>query len=296
MSRRLNGEGSIYPVKDGYRGYVWCTKPAGERYRKYVKGKTYEATRHAWLKLRDEANHGPVSSDTQKLAEFLAYWLAEVIKPNLAPKTYEKYEAFSRLHIVPYLGDKRVIKLQIRDIRQWLNKLAETCQCCAQGKDAARPEGKRRCCAIGKCCHAVLSPRSRKDARDTLRAALTCAVEDEIITRNPVRTVKLTTRRESRRGKRRSWTVDDARWFLESTWHAGEALYGAFVLILILGLRKGEVLGLTWELIDLDVGELYSGEQVQRVGGQLLRREVKTETSEAPLPLPGPVHHRAQDP
>jgi integrase len=55
-------------------------------------------------------------------------------------------------------------------------------------------------------------------------------------------------RRESRRGKRRSWTVDDARWFLESTWHAGEALYGAFVLILILGLRKGEVLGLTWEL------------------------------------------------
>lgn len=288
MSRRLNGEGSIYPVKDGYRGYVWCTNPAGERYRKYVKGKTYEVTRQAWLKLRDEANHGPVSSDTQKLAEFLGYWLAEVIKPNLAPKTYEKYEAFSRLHIVPYLGDKRVIKLQVRDIRQWLNKLAETCQCCAQGKDAARPEGKRSCCAIGQCCHAVLSARSRKDARDTLRAALTCAVEDEIITRNPVRTVKLTTRRESRRGKRRSWTVDDARWFLESAWHAGEALYGAFVLILILGLRKGEVLGLTWELIDLDVGELYVSEQVQRVGGQLLRREVKTETSEAPLPLPGP--------
>ena len=50
MTRRRNGEGSIYPVKDshgrvtGYRGYVWCTKPGGERYRKYVKGQTYEAT------------------------------------------------------------------------------------------------------------------------------------------------------------------------------------------------------------------------------------------------------------
>ena len=54
MSRRHNGEGSIYPVKDGYRGYVWCTNPAGERYRKYVKGKTYEETQAAWLKLRDE--------------------------------------------------------------------------------------------------------------------------------------------------------------------------------------------------------------------------------------------------
>ena len=175
----------------------------------------------------------------------------------------------------------------MKDIRQWLNKLAGICLCCDQGKDAARPEGKRRCCAIGKCCHQVLSARSRKDARDTLRAALTCAVEDEIISRNPVYAVKLSNRREARRRKRHAWTVDDARWFLESAWHAGEALYAAFVLILVLGLRKGEVLGLTWELVDLDAAELYVGEQLQRVGGQLLRREVKTETSEAPLPLPG---------
>ncbi len=55
MSRRHNGEGPIYPVKDGYRGYVWCTKPTGERYRKYVKGKSYDETQRAWLKLRDEA-------------------------------------------------------------------------------------------------------------------------------------------------------------------------------------------------------------------------------------------------
>jgi integrase len=65
-----------------------------------------------------------------------------------------------------------------------------------------------------------------------------------------------------------------------------ETLYAAFVLILVLGLRKGEVLGLTWELVDLDAAELYVGEQVQRVGNELLRRQVKTETSEAPLPLP----------
>jgi integrase len=37
----------------------------------------------------------------------------------------------------------------------------------------------------------------------------------------------------------------------------------------------------------LDAAELYVGEQLQRVGHQLLRREVKTETSEAPLRLPG---------
>jgi integrase len=99
--------------------------------------------------------------------------------------------------------------------------------------------------------------------------------------------VKMTKRREPQhRRKRQSWTVDDARWFLESTWHAGEALYAAFVLVLVLGPRKGEILGLAWDQVDLDDAELYVGEQLQRVGRELIRREVKTETSEAPLPPP----------
>ena len=217
-----------------------------------------------------------------KLAEFLNYWLTEVIEPNLAPKTYEKYETFSRLHIILHIGDKRLDKLQVRDIRQWLNKLGRICQCCAQGKDAARPESKRRCCAAGKCCHAVLSARSRNDARDTLRAALACAVDEEIISRNIAAVVKLPTPRKS---KRLWWSVDEARRFLEYARGSGETLYAAFVLVLVMGLRKGEVLGLAWDLIDFDAADLYVGEQVQRVGHQLHRRQVKTETSEAPLPL-----------
>ena len=171
----------------------------------------------------------------------------------------------------------------MKDIRQWLNKLTRTCQCCAQGKDAARPVPKRRCCAVGKCCRETLSPQSRKDARATLRAALTCAVEEEIITRNPVGVIRLPAPRKS---KGRVWTVDEARRFLESARHDRDPLYAAYVLILVLGLRKGEALGLTWDRVDLDAAELYVGEQLQRVKGPLIRRPVKTESSEAPLPLP----------
>jgi integrase len=93
-------------------------------------------------------------------------------------------------------------------------------------------------------------------------------------------------REPGQRCKRQAWTVDDARWFLESTWHAREALYAAFVLDLVLGLRRGEVSGLAWDQVDLDDAELYMAEQLQRVRGELVRREVKTETSDAPPPLP----------
>jgi integrase len=82
------------------------------------------------------------------------------------------------------------------------------------------------------------------------------------------------------------WTVDEARRFLESARHDCDPLYAAYVLILVLGLRKGGILGLTWDRVDLDAAELYVGEQLQRVRGSLIRRPVKTESSEAPLPLP----------
>ena len=44
-----------------------------------------------------------------------------------------------RLHIAPELGGTRLDKLTVRQARARLNGLSTTCQCCAQGKDAARP-------------------------------------------------------------------------------------------------------------------------------------------------------------
>lgn len=54
-----------------------------------------------------------------------------------------------------------------------------------------------------------------------------------------------------------------------------------------LALRKGEVLGLTWEETNLDTGQIDVSRQLQRVRRELLHREIKTEASEAPLPAGG---------
>ena len=55
---------------------------------------------------------------------------------------------------------------------------------------------------------------------------------------------------------------------------------------MILATYKNDAHPLTWERVDLDTAELYVGEQLQRVKGPLIRRQVKSESSEAPLPLP----------
>jgi integrase len=281
--KRGNGEGSIYPRGNGFAAYAWVTTPTGKRARKYVYGKTRAEVHDKWIKLHTAAKAGPVATSSPTLEQYLAYWITEVVERNLKPLTAATYETAVRLYIVPFIGAKRVDKLTVRDVREWLNKLADTCQCCVQGKDEARPQERRRCCALGKCCHKTLSQRSVGDARTVLRSALTYAMTEEMIARNVAQLVKLP---KPRSRKPVPWSVEEASRFLESARAARDPLYAAYVLILVLGLRKGEVLGLSWPDVALDRHELHIRKQLQRVRRRLLHSETKTEASEAVLPLP----------
>jgi hypothetical protein len=67
---------------------------------------------------------------------------------------------------------------------------------------------------------------------------------------------------------------------------SADPLYAAYVLGLVLGLRKGEVLGLPWEAVNFDHGALVPDHQLQRVRRSLLYRETKAEASDAWLTMP----------
>ena len=286
---RANGEGSIFPYRDGYAAYVWVTKPSGERARKYVYGPTREIVHDKWVKLQAQADRAPVPTSTPTLAQYIARWLADVVEPNLEPATYAYYEAISRLYISPALGRKRIDRLQVREVQTWLNKLARTCQCCVQGKDAARPEHRRRCCAVGGCCQDYAGRRTVQAARNILRTVLNQAKDsDELVSRNVAAMVKVPSPPRRRR-KGSAWSVEEASRFLASAREDSDALYAAYVLVLVNGLRKGEVLGLVWPGIDEDEAELDISWQLQRIGRQLIhKKRVKTEDSDADdtVPLP----------
>jgi integrase len=70
---------------------------------------------------------------------------------------------------------------------------------------------------------------------------------------------------------------------------ADDRFYGVYVLALVLGMRRGEVLGLRWSAVDLDGGTLRVRSSLQRVGGQLVLSSPKTRRSRRVIPLPRAV-------
>lgn len=281
MSRRLNGEGSIFPYRNGYAAYAWVETPAGTRRRKYVYGATREIVQHRWQELKQKAARGPMVTRVPTLSAYSVGWLEDVVRPNLAPTTYANYELFTRLYIVPGLGSRRLDRLTLRDVQKWFNGLKTRCQCCAQGKDARR--ASPRCCAKGECCREVASEWTRHQAWTVLLSLLSSAVRDELVPRNVASLLRVPV---PRRRKAAVWEVDEARRFLESAERDGDANYTAYVLLLILGLRRGELLGLRWVDVDLEAGLVSLESQLQRVEGELVLRPLKTGASEAVLPLP----------
>lgn len=228
------------------------------------------------IKHLNEAKAGPVTTKIPKVGPYLLNWLEEVIKPNSAPLTYATYETFVRIHIVPHLGEKP-LNFTVQVGQQWMNALAKRCQCCAQGKDARRAEDERRCCAVGKCCKGFLSVRTLTDVRACLRSALTHAMVEEILTRNVMKLVKVPS--NSQRGRKRKvlrWSTAETKTFLVSARQDDDPFHAAYVPVIAMAMRKGEVLGLPESAADESTGKLDIGHPLQRVRSELLHRATKT--------------------
>ncbi|MBN6057924.1 site-specific integrase [Nonomuraea sp. RK-328] len=283
IRKRSNGEGSIWPRKDGRYGYAaFVQTTAGTVKRVQGSARTQEDARKKLTELLRQADEGiPVSLENWTVADFLTYWLKHIVSEERRPKTYQGYESVVRLHLVPGLGKKRLGKLNAQDVRLFINRVRSECQCCRNGWDASR-EGPV-CCALkgGQCCESRLSTRMVQSIHAVLRNALECAVREEIIARNAAKLVKVPVPKYK---VNRGLTVPQARALLKAA--QDHRLYALYALALCLGLRRGELLGLRWEDVDLDAAKLEVVQSLQRVGGRLQFVRPKTSDSERTVPLP----------
>lgn len=286
--RNVNGEGTIYQRKDlRYEGKVFVTTADGLRKRVSVYGDTWEECHDEVVRLLDQQRRGlPAVTTTLTVADYMTYWLRDIAEPSIRRTTYATYEGAVRLHILPGVGRKKLRTLQAAHVRAWLTALRKTCQCCAQGKDAARARSAQsaaRCCARDprQCCQDYLSASSIRHLLRVLRAALQDAVDEDLIARNVARLVQL---RVTDAHKVRAFTAEEAKKLLATA--RGHRLYALWSVALAMGLRRGEALGLSWDDVDLSAGRITIRHALHRVDGELKLDAVKTDASAATLPLP----------
>lgn len=192
----------------------------------------------------------PVTSWT--VGAYLDYWLQTVVAIKNRPRTAELYEGTVRLYLKPELGPIPLGKLTVGDVQRMLNNQHET----------------------------GLSVRTLHRSRAVLRAALSRAEREELVLRNVAKLVDIPA---YHRKTITPWTPEESATFLAAA--RNHRWYGAYLMVLSYGMRRGEVLGLRWRDVDLAHGVFRVEQQLQRVGGELKTGEVKTEAGRRILPL-----------
>ena len=150
--------------------------------------------------------------------------MAEVVKPNLAPKTYDKYEMFARLYIAPASGLDG--STSSRRARSGTVASTNSASNASAALRARTPGGQKVHSGAVRSANAAARSSQHgpsRTLRDTLRAALAHAVtEDELIARNPAALVR--PRGATRARKVRAWSVAEACQFLDSARAAHDPL------------------------------------------------------------------------
>lgn len=227
----------------------------GKRHRKWhsFKGTKRQAQTECSRLITEMESGEYVEPAKTTLAQFLERWL-KYIKPNVSPRTHERYEQIANKNIGPLLGSKTLSRLQPIEISEAY----------AQALESGRCDGK-----------GGLSPRTVNHMHRVLYSALNQAERWKLITRNPA---ALLEKRDRPKMERKPVTTIDAPTTATVFDVARERrLFIPVVLAALCGLRRGEITALRWRSIDLDTGQLAviaSTEQTD--GGDIREKEAKS--------------------
>lgn len=259
MTKRANGEGSLYQRPDGY----WVAQVDlgwhhGRRKRKYVAART-RAEAHTKLRaVLTERDRGLVSTARpMKVKDWFETYRTEVAPSRQRVSTLERLDDTIRLHITPVIGHHRLDQLKPMHLVALYN--AKT--------------GAGLAAATVRQIHAII------------RRALAVAVKWQLVTQN---VATLVDPPSVPRIEVEPLTSTEAQKLLQAA--LGGRNEARWIVGLALGLRQGEVLGLWWDDIDLDAGTLRVRRALQRQRADgLVFTEPKTARSRRTVSLPAPL-------
>lgn len=257
--RRGHGEGGIRKRRDGrWEASIDLGWQDGKRKRKFYYGHTRTEAADKLRKAQHGIDLGQAPIDGRLTTSgFLNAWAKDTLPGSVKPSTVANYRDVLKHYVIPHVGRVPLAKLGPEDVQAMLRTLDE------QG----------------------LSVRTQRLARAVLRRALGQAERWGKVTRNAAGLVDCP--RGVGTGTDDALDAAGARAVLAAA--KGERLEALAVIALELGLRRGEMLGLRWEDVDLTgQGELRVSHTLSyRAGAGLILDEPKTEAGRRTVPLVG---------
>src|SRR5918993_2394294 len=218
-SRRAKGSGSIYTRKDGR--VVGEYEANGKK--RYVYGKTKKDMAAKLAKAIADRDAGLVyDSGKLTVGAYLDKWL-DAIRDTLRRRTVQRHEQIARLHLKPTLGKVKLNKLNALQLQTLYRQKLDS----------------------------GLSPRTVQIIHATIYKALKQAVRWQLIPRNVAEAVNPP---KAPKAEINPLSLTQVKALLNSA--RGDRFEALYILAVTTGMRSGELLGLQWRDVDLEVGVL----------------------------------------
>jgi integrase len=250
--KRARGEGSIF--KEASTGY-WCAKitlPDGQTKRK--RARSQQIVRDWLLEQRKAVKENLLLKDEQiTLGAYLDRFMDDVAAHTLAPSTIRSYSYLIRDHIRPEIGNIKLVNLRPDHLQSLYSEKLN----------------------VG------LSKRTVQYIHSIIRRSLNQALRWGLIYRNPTDAV---TAQRQKRNAPSTLSVDEAKKFLESV--RSHRWYPIYLLAIMTGMRKGEILGLHWEDVDLENRSISIKHTLVTIQGRTMMSRPKSDAARRTIALP----------
>lgn len=233
MAKKGNNEGSIYKDKQGrWRGQVNIPSADGKVRRKYFYGRTRkEVAEKVNELLRQIKTDTYIEPCKTTLYGWLCTWLDSYCS-DIRMTTKVNYETYVHKHIKHSIGGYKLCELNTLVIQQFYNEKVKSEKIDGSGG---------------------LSPKTLKNLHNMLHKAINQAVYLGMIQKNPTDFAVLP---KNKKKEMRYFTADEQKRLQEAI--KGHRLEILILLALFTGMRRAELLGLTWKDVHIDLnGQSY---------------------------------------